>query len=277
MSFLRVKAATRYPLAIAMLSLSMGSVVFEGNASADGGPSAPKLKRLKPYRQPDLVGLVSHQDPVKGPANLPPSEGLNLPPVLPDQDVKSETAELGITPVGVQDAPAIPTSDDAPKNSSGRSTEPLRLKPLPIPDISLDGIGTGTTPEDATAGRLPPAIALPYGPDRGREWYMSNYNWVAPVYCHNPNYYEDVMLEHHGQERCPPLQPVLSGARFYSGLFFTPYLAYLHPPCQEFSNAGHYRVGSPAPCLRQRAPYSPGAIRLQLLMTSTGVLALTPP
>jgi len=165
----------------------------------------------------------------------------------------------------IEESPSIP-----------RSKEPLRVGSLLIPNTSIAGIGTGTTPEDATEGRLPDPMPLPYGPDREAGWSVKTKHWVAPVYCHQPTYYEDVMLEHHGHERCVVLQPVLSGARFYTGIFFTPYLATLRPPLQDIPSAGHYRPGSCAPALRQRAPYDPTAMKVQAAATAAGVVALQP-
>lgn len=272
MSRTRILLSLRGGLSLACVASTLVAVLPSAATLADGEGSPTKLRRVKPHRQPDLVSLASFQDPAPAAIPLPPQSARPQGPSLGEPAAVPTTSEPAIAiPEGQLDQ-----DDSLPKNTPPRSTEPLRVKPLQIPDISIDGIGTGVTPEDATAGRLPPRMPLPFGPDRGSDWTLSTYNWIAPVYCHNPNYYEDVMLEHHGHERCPPLQPILSGARFYSGLFFTPYLAYLHPPCQDFTNAGHYRVGSPAPALRQRAPYSPGAIKLQLLMTSTGVLILAP-
>lgn len=165
----------------------------------------------------------------------------------------------------IEESPSIP-----------RSKEPLRVGSLSIPNTSISGIGTGTTPEDATDGRLPDPMPLPYGPDREAGWSVKTKHWVAPVYCHQPTYYEDVMLEHHGHERCVVLQPVLSGARFYTGIFFTPYLATLRPPLQDIPSTGHYRPGSCAPALRQRAPYDPTAMKVQAAATAAGVVALQP-
>jgi hypothetical protein len=168
-------------------------------------------------------------------------------------------------PAKIEESPSIP-----------RSKEPLRVRALSIPNTSISGIGTGTTPEDATDGRLPDPMPLPYGPDREAGWSVKTKHWVAPVYCHQPTYYEDVMLEHHGHERCVVLQPVLSGARFYTGIFFTPYLATLRPPLQDIPSTGHYRPGSCAPALRQRAPYDPTAMKVQAAASAAGVVALQP-
>jgi len=181
----------------------------------------------------------------------------SIPPKLDDPKLDGSTK--------IEESPSIP-----------RSKEPLRVRALSIPNTSISGIGTGTTPEDATAGRLPTPMPLPYGPDREAGWSVKTKHWVAPVYCHQPTYYEDVMLEHHGHERCVVLQPVLSGARFYTGIFFTPYLATLRPPLQDIPSTGHYRPGSCAPALRQRAPYDPTAMKVQAAATAAGVVALQP-
>lgn len=198
------------------------------------------------------------------PVDLPSEKQLGDQPPLDPIPAKLDAAKLD-DPAKIEESPSIP-----------RSKEPLRVGSLSIPNTSIVGIGTGTTPEDATDGRLPDPIPLPYGPDREAGWSVKTKHWVAPVYCHQPTYYEDVMLEHHGHERCAVLQPVLSGARFYTGIFFTPYLATLRPPLQDIPSTGHYRPGSCAPALRQRAPYDPTAMKVQAAATAAGVVALQP-
>ncbi|XZE18761.1 hypothetical protein SH449x_004063 [Pirellulaceae bacterium SH449] len=147
--------------------------------------------------------------------------------------------------------------------------DPIALPPLSTPNLSIASIGTGQTPEDWVAGRLPEPQTLPFGPDRQLELFPQAKAWVAPAFCHQPLYFEDTMLERHGHEKCPKLTPMLSGARFYTTAFFSPYLAVLRPPLRDISNAGHYRPGSAAPGLRERAPYDPKAMRLQLLTLGT--------
>jgi hypothetical protein len=210
------------------------------------------------------VTLVE-QKPVELPSEKRPGEEPTLDSVPPrPADVKLDDVKLD-EPAKIEESPSIP-----------RSKEPLRVGALSIPNTSIAGIGTGTTPEDATEGRLPDPMPLPYGPDREAGWSVKTKHWVAPVYCHQPTYYEDVMLEHHGHERCAALQPVLSGARFYTGIFFTPYLATLRPPLQDIPSTGHYRPGSCAPAIRQRAPYDPTAMKVQAAATAAGVVALQP-
>jgi hypothetical protein len=131
-------------------------------------------------------------------------------------------------------------------------------------------------PEDSTAGRLPEPIPLPFGPDRDSGWTYSSKVWVPPVFWHQPTYYEDMMLETHGHERFPALQPMVSGARFYTGILFTPYLACLNGPLEDVASAGRYRPGSVGPALRQRAPYDPYALGTQAAAMGTGVMLINP-
>ena len=70
-------------------------------------------------------------------------------------------------------APAQQNASAVPSQSV-RNLEPLRVKPLVIPNTSLSGIGTGITPQDAIEGRLPDPIPLPYGPDRDGGWFLSS-------------------------------------------------------------------------------------------------------
>ena len=133
-------------------------------------------------------------------------------------------------------------SEPKPKNR-----EPIVLPSLSIPNTSLQGMGTGATPEDVVEGRLPPQIPLPYGADRYGFWALDSKNWIAPVFCHPPLYFEDVMLERNGQERFPCVQPLVSGARFFSNIAFLPYKSYLQRPLEERYSTGYYRPGSTAP------------------------------
>lgn len=182
----------------------------------------------------------------------------------------SQESQLPVAAATINEAPVIAAEPIAGVQ------ELLRVKPLTIPNTSIQGVGTARTPVDSTLGRLPAPIPLPYGPDRDYGWTYSSKNWIAPVFFHQPTYYEDIMLENHGHERCPPLQPMLSGARFYSGLFFTPYLCCLDGPFEEVASLGRYRPGSIAPALRQRAPYDPYALGTQALVTGSGVMLLRP-
>jgi hypothetical protein len=189
-------------------------------------------------------------------------------PPSPSQSNGSDPQTIPQSPVAL--APEIASAvGSAPQ-------EVLRTKALTIPNTSVAGIGTSQIPVDSTQGRLPAPIPLPFGPDRPEGWSYSNKRWIPPVFCHQPTYYEDIMLENHGHERYPAIQPMISGARFYTGVFLTPYFYCLNGPFEDVSSVGRYRPGTAAPGLRQRPVYSPHAIGTQAVATGTGVWLLRP-
>lgn len=165
----------------------------------------------------------------------------------------------------------VMASEPKPKNR-----EPILLPNLSVPNTSIQGVGTGATPEDVVGGRLPPRIPMPYGADRYGFWALESKTWTAPVFCHQPLYFEDAMLERHGHERFPYAQPLVSGARFFGSVALLPYKSYLQRPLEDRYSTGYSRPGSAAACVRQRVPYDAGAMRFQLLTTGTAVLAGQP-
>ena len=165
---------------------------------------------------------------------------------------------------------------EAKEKANTKDVSQLVVPKLTVPNTSIQDVGTGSTPEDKTSGRMPGAVPLPFGSNRYGYWHLDKKTWVPPVFCHQPVYFEETMLERHGHERFPCIQPLISGATFFSNIAFMPYHSYLHPPLEERYNTGNYRPGSAAPALRQRAPYDAGALRFQLLTTGTTVLAVQP-
>jgi len=206
-----------------------------------------------------------------------------LPPSEATKDSRNEANESAfLTPTSNDPAEPIASIDEvkSSQQSMAKDRGPIVLPALTVPNISIREIGSerakGSAPEDAVAGRLPSMIPLPFGPDRFGQWSLDYKTWTAPVFCHQPTYFEDTMLEQHGHERVPSLQPILSGVRFYSTAAFLPYLSYVNPPLKYSYNGDHYRPGSCAPALRQRPPYDKGALRFQLLTTGTAVLTMQP-
>lgn len=152
----------------------------------------------------------------------------------------------------------------------------LKLPTLTVPDLAIADVGTGKLPRDVTEGKLPPAIPLPSGYDRdlSQPLVFNTKMWLPAEMAHNPLYFEDIMLERHGQSAYPYLQPYLSGARLLGQTAMLPYQMTLNGPCEAVSNLGRYRPGSPAPCLRQRLPYDVRALRNQLLTTGAAAALL---
>ena len=123
--------------------------------------------------------------------------GIRLTARFLDQPSPSDRPQPPDTqsPEVTTDSPLVgsTTPVDAAQPSKGR----IALPPLSTPNLSIANIGTGQTPEDWVAGRLPDPQVLPYGPDRQLELFPQGKAWVAPVFCHQPLYFEDTMLELH--------------------------------------------------------------------------------
>jgi len=168
-------------------------------------------------------------------------------------------------------------SSGSKATQSRKPKDSISLPPLTIPNTEVDGIGTGARPEDLVSGRLPPTIQLPFGDERYGLWQLGTKTWAASVYCHQPTYFEDTMLENHGHERWGYAQPLVSGVRFYTAAFKLPYFSYLDPPLRFTPSSDHFRPGSPStPCVRQRGYYDAGALRFQILTTGVGLVAGQP-
>ncbi len=178
--------------------------------------------------------------------------------------------------VGEQEQEAVGSGLIQPVPVRPSSTEPIEVLPLQVPNISTDGIGTGAKPTDSTVGRLPPPRPLPTGIDRSIEGAHHHRYWEPSGICHKPLYFQEVMLERHGHERFPCLQPMISGARFFGTLPLMPYMMTLHRPSEDLYNLGYYRPGSVAPFLRERPPYDARAIGTQTVITGAafGLLPL---
>lgn len=150
---------------------------------------------------------------------------------------------------------------------------PISLGDLKVSNIALSNIGTGNIPDDETDGRLPKPIPLPMGPDRGLYLYYTK-PWAASGFYHQPLYFEDAMLERHGHERFPMLQPFISMAKFYGTIPLAPYKWTLQGPLEERHVLGSFRPGSPAPIVRQRLPYDQRAIRNQIGASAAAAVAI---
>jgi hypothetical protein len=83
------------------------------------------------------------------------------------------------------------------------------------------------------------------------------------------------MLERHGHERFPALQPLASGARFFATVPMMPYLMSLSHPCDCESTLGYYRSGSCAPILHQQPPWDPKAALVEAAAVAS-VIAIFP-
>ena len=88
---------------------------------------------------------------------------------------------------------------------------------------------------------------------RGDDWLPIQYNWVASDLRYRPLYFEDAMLERHGQTRHPLVQPLASGTRFFLTFPVLPYAMTVNPP-RPAQRAGTLSPRQLRPLLLQRPP-----------------------
>jgi hypothetical protein len=100
-------------------------------------------------------------------------------------------------------------------------------------------------PNDAPIrfARLPVIDAASMG---GRGWLEYSYFWHAPGLCHRPLYFEEPNLERYGHHAGCVLQPLVSGAHFFSAVGTLPLRMALRPPHRCRYSLGHGRPGSHA-------------------------------
>lgn len=155
-----------------------------------------------------------------------------------------------------------------------RGEEGFQMPELRAPTTNLSDIGNGRLPESLTESEPKSVEPLPEGPERAGTWSLTSYLWKAPNTFSHPLYFEDVMLERHGHERCWQLQPLLSGTRFFATIPMLPYLAAVEPPCESNYTLGYFRAGSCAPGLCQRPPYERNAAVIEAGAIAGGFLLL---
>ena len=207
--------------------------------------------------------------PSSTPNNGNPSPGGSNAEVVQPQD-REGSGSLGNLPKSSKD------EADVTKVPEPRAAQPPKsLDELRVPNLQLDNIGSGDVPDDVAARGLPEPIPLPLAMDRGLNLAYSK-KWVNPGFTHQPLYFEDVMLERHGHERFPALQPLVSGARFFGSIPLFAYQWTLQGPLEERSTLGNYRPGSAAPLLRQRLPYDRTAIRNEIIAGAAATALAAP-
>ena len=184
------------------------------------------------------------------------------------QDEKQGPSEEDIDTAknaGVVDAEI--TAEDSDRSKSPLAPVQTRQLSNKITAVttSEDGIGTGQVPETDRASTSG-LVGLPTGFERGAPFTCVH--WQASLVCHRPLYFEDAMLERHGHRRYGCLQPLASGAKFFTTIPLLPYLQTLRAPRSCVYDLGYYRPGSCAPLLHDTLPYDKHAAVAETLATA---------
>ena len=145
----------------------------------------------------------------------------------------------------------------------------FRLPVLDAPETTLTVAENREAPMSYLDEKDAPTMQLPESAsERGVPWNWTVCNWEAANTFSNPRYFEDRMLERHGQECFGHCQPLASGARFFLTVPMLPYLMTVSEPCDCEYTLGYYRSGSCTPALMQRPPYDRRAMIMEALVVS---------
>ncbi len=151
--------------------------------------------------------------------------------------------------------------DIVPSAVDGRIILPALKAVSTATDEVGSGDSVGRTPTEFRGSAQRPMQPLPEDSSgRGLNWDWTVSNWAAANTFSHPRYFEDRMLERHGHERCPRLQPFASGMRFFTTVPMLPYLMTVSNPCDYEYTLGYYRSGSCTPAFLQRPPYERRAV-----------------
>ncbi|MEC9097022.1 MAG: hypothetical protein VX776_10340, partial [Planctomycetota bacterium] len=138
------------------------------------------------------------------------------------------------------------------QNSSGK------LIALAISDLSVDDVCY-----IADAWGFPKQCRIDNTPYQERAWESLDFHWQASALVHKPIYFEDAQLERHGHTLGPWLQPMRSGAHFFTNIAVLPYHMGIHPWNECQYALGYHRPGTNAPRVKLAFPISKKAVLIQ--------------
>ena len=166
---------------------------------------------------------------------------------------------------------------DAEREKLGMTQSRFQLPALAAASTALpDGQGDGDRyPETFVQQFGQFSEALPEtGTQRSTDWHWSLSQWAAANTFSNPRYFEDRMLERHGQQQFGCLQPLASGARFFGTVPMLPYLWTVSDPCDCEYTLGYFHAGECVPIMMQRPPYENRAVIVETGAAAAVIIGL---
>jgi hypothetical protein len=153
---------------------------------------------------------------------------------------------------------------------------PREKPPVPCPDLGLKSIREISHDiRPTTTEELPEECSLSYEDYQGRHFGQTCYQWKASALSTKGAYFEDVQLERYGHTKiCPALQPIVSGARFFTTIAILPYKMGVTPPKECVYTLGHYGAGDCAPYMVEPFPLSLRGAAFQAGAVTGAALAL---
>ncbi len=172
-------------------------------------------------------------------------------------------------PISSQEVPPTAESPVLEKDSSKEALGPIQTRELSteirVVSTDISGVGMSLKPEGETSAAMATELMLPDGTARGATF--KQVNWKPSMVFHHPLYFEEAMLERHGHDRFGLLQPLASGARFYTSIALYPYLQSLRKPSECVYALGNRRPGTCVPKLQDSLPWDKRAAATQLIAT----------
>lgn len=175
-----------------------------------------------------------------------------------DGDLQTE-----LRPVPLDETSPQSTLDCPPPGDPATTPRPLSSIRIVMPKSE------GGVPKDCS-GHLFASQSAPGGLNIGTQFH-----WQPTNFFHQPLYFDDQPLERYGQTSHPFLQPVVSGVRFYSTFAIVPYKMGFNGIHDGVTTMGYYRPGGPAPCVRERYPFTLKGAFLET-GAALGLVFLTP-
>lgn len=203
----------------------------------------------EPMEAPDGESIPGLDELERGPAQQAPPSTYAQPPAEQPTGVDPFESE----PLGRNYAlGATSMEDEAKKAREFCASELARLNASTLRDVSLNIGVAGSAGTD-----YPYECSIDDGTQYSdRCWPQTTYLWKASALCHKPLYFENEQLERYGHSWGPYVQPLVSGAHFFSRLPILPYEMGLEPPNECIYALGHYRPGSCAPYLIDPVPFT---------------------
>ena len=184
---------------------------------------------------------------------LPPPTSTSPPQMLPPQVPSLAPHDQSLNPQAPafsgQVQPAQPRNGLQPDTlPQPQSADPLMRteqnwfdedhKPMSSLGLSITP-NSGDMPPDLAAARFesqPPTIV---GARPATAPLKYHYGWAASNLCHNPLYFEEPDVERYGRSHGYLMQPVVSGAHFFTNVALLPAKMTVHPPRSWECSAGN--------------------------------------
>ena len=268
--------------------VSTGQEVAQGEV-AQGETKQTAIGKLVPAETPALDNANGSD---KSPSSKSPSSKVTKP-----ENTKPDSVSGSIATGTPNDATqralkgmidgdanaAVPVSiipqvlTDAEREKLGMTQSRFQLPALAAASTALpDGQGDGDRyPETFVQQFGQFSEALPEtGTQRSTDWHWSLSQWAAANTFSNPRYFEDRMLERHGQQQFGCLQPLASGARFFGTVPMLPYLWTVSDPCDCEYTLGYFHAGECVPIMMQRPPYENRAVIVETGAAAAVIIGL---